>query len=328
MPKVLIAPSTLAKIGGAYVDTLKAAGFELVYPPHARQLKEDELLQVLTGCVGSLAGSEPYTRKVIESHPQLRVIARVGVGYDAVDVPAATDHKVAVTITPGANQDAVAEHTLCVLLALAKDLITQHVQTRAGKWPRFPTLPLRGKVLGIAGLGRIGKAVAVRARAFDMKLIAYEPFPDPIFVEQHGIKLLPFDDLLKESDFVTLHVPLSAESKYVMNRAKIGLMKPTAYLVNSARGGLINEADLVAALKEKKIAGAAIDVFEQEPPGDHALFHLDNVIVTAHTAGVDTRSRDDMAAQSARGLVTLSKGNWPEGEVVNEQIRAEFKWGS
>jgi D-3-phosphoglycerate dehydrogenase len=103
-------------------------------------------------------------------------------------------------------------------------------------------------------------------------------------------------------------------------------MKPTAFLINSARGGLINEADLVAALKDKKLAGAAIDVFEQEPPGDHPLFHLDNVIVTAHTAGVDTRSRDDMAAQSARGLVTLSKGGWPEGEVVNEQIRPKFKW--
>lgn len=326
MPKVLIAPATLANVGGPYADTLKEAGFELVYPEAGHQLKEDELLRVLTGCVASLAGSEPYTPRVFEAHPQLRALARVGVGYDAVDVPAATERAIAVTITPGSNQDAVAEHTLGVMLAMAKGLINQHLQTRAGKWPRSPTLPLRGKTLGIHGMGRIGKSVATRALAFGMTVIACEPYPDKKFLETHGIELVEFEKLLARADYVTLHVPLSAESRHLMNRKTLALMKPDGFLINTARGGLVNDNDLLEALQQKKIAGAAIDVFEKEPPGDHPFFHLDNCLVTAHTAGVDQRSRDDMAAQAARGLVTLSKGGWPEGEVVNAQIRERFKW--
>src|SRR5438093_4079415 len=143
MPKVLIAPMTLAHLGGPYEESLRGAGFELVYPTRPLQLTEDELLRDLNGVCGVLAGSEPYTRRVLDAHPQLRVIARAGVGYDAVDLAAATEHGVAVTITPGTNQDAVAEHTFTLLLALVKHLIPQHAGTVAGHWPRQANLPLR-----------------------------------------------------------------------------------------------------------------------------------------------------------------------------------------
>src|SRR5438067_3659196 len=166
MPQVLIAPSTLAGIDAPFVHVLRDAGFELVYPAKPAQMIEEELLRQLDGIIASVAGSEPYTRRVLAAHPQLRIIARAGVGYDAVDVAAATEHGVAVTITPGTNQDAVAEHTLAMILALAKDLIVRDRAVKAGQWPREATLPLRGRTLGIAGLGRIGKAVAVRALAF------------------------------------------------------------------------------------------------------------------------------------------------------------------
>src|SRR4051794_10802508 len=154
-------------------------------------MSEAELLEQLQGVAASLAGSEPYTRRVLAAHPQLKVIARAGVGYDAVDLPASTAHGVAVCFTPGTNQECVAEHTFMLMLALAKNLINQHLGTRAGKWPRQATQPLRGRTLGIAGLGRIGKAVTLRARAFNMKLLAYEPFPDQAFVQQHHITLVP-----------------------------------------------------------------------------------------------------------------------------------------
>src|SRR5262249_50129452 len=147
-----------------------------------------------------IAGSEPYTRRVLEAMPSLRVIARAGVGYDAVDLAAATDRGVAVTIAPGTNQDSVAEHTFAMILALAKDLIAQHTATRSGDWPRKANLPVRGRTLGIAGLGRIGKAVAVRGAAFGMRLLAYEPFPDAKFVAQFNIKLVPLEQLLAQSD--------------------------------------------------------------------------------------------------------------------------------
>lgn len=326
MDKVLIAPATLAGIDGEFLSVLKKAGFELVFPKKKAQLTEDELLEQLTGIRGSVAGSEPYTKRVLDAHPQLRVIARAGVGYDAVDTEAATAHGVAVTITPGTNQDAVAEHTFALILAIAKNLITQHLGTCALKWPRQANLPLRGRTLGIAGLGRIGKAVALRGECFGMKLIAYEPFPDHAFAKQHGVTFVNLDQLLAQSDFLSLHLPATKDSRYLINRDTLAKMKPSAYLVNTARGALVKETDLIEALKAKTIAGAGIDVFEEEPPADNPLFHMSNVVVTPHAAGVDLQSRDDMALSAAEAIVSLSRGEWPAEKVVNPAVKATFRW--
>ena len=327
MQKVLIAPMTLATQEGPFQKVLREAGFELVYPSRPAQLTEDELLRAIQGVKGALAGSEPYTRRIIESNPELRVIARAGVGYDAVDLAAATERGVAVTITPGTNHDCVAEHTLGLILALAKDFIPQHLAVKAGRWPRQPNLPLRGRNLGIAGLGRIGKAVAIRGASFGMRLLAHEPFPDQAFVAQYKITLLPFDRLLAESDYLTLHMPLSSESRHLINQRTLSLMKPTAFLINTARGGLICEQDLVKALQARQIAGAALDVFEQEPPpADHPFFKLDNVLFTPHAAGVDLQSRDNMAMSAAQAIISLSRGEWPAEKVVNAEVRKTFRW--
>ena len=158
MSKVLIAPATLTDVGGPYREAFRAAGLEMVFSPHPAQMVEEQILKALHGVAATLAGSEPYTRRVLAANPQLRVIARAGVGYDAVDVAAATQQGVAVCIAPNTNQDAVAEHTFCLMLALVKNLVAQHTGTVAGQWPRQANLPLRGRTLGIAGLGRIGKA--------------------------------------------------------------------------------------------------------------------------------------------------------------------------
>jgi D-3-phosphoglycerate dehydrogenase / 2-oxoglutarate reductase len=326
MPKVLIAPSTLAGIDAAFVHVLRDARFDLVYPPKPAQMVEDELLRQLNGIVASVAGSEPYTRRVVTAHPQLRVIARAGVGYDAVDVAAATERGVAVTITPGTNQDAVAEHTFALMLALAKDLVNQHHGVCDTSWPRRANLPLRGTSLGIVGLGRIGKAVAVRGAVFGMPLLAYEPFPDQAFVTQYGVRLLPLEQLFAQADWVSLHVPLTPESKYLINRRTLALMKPSAFLINTARGGLVCEADLLEALCAKRLAGAGLDVFEQEPAGRNPLFELPNVVLTPHAAGVDVRSRDDMALSAAQSIVKLSRGEWPTQQIVNPEVRSRFRW--
>jgi D-3-phosphoglycerate dehydrogenase len=326
MPKVLITPATLAGVDAPYLPLLREAGFDVAFPAKRRQLTEDELLRELKGASAAMAGSEPYTRRVIESTPNLRVIARAGVGYDAVDLVAATERGIAVTITPGANQESVAEHTFAILLAVAKSLVTQHNAIKAGQWPREASVPLRGRTLGLAGLGRIGKAVAGRAVNFRMRILAYEPYPDQEFIKRHGVELVPFEQLLKESDFLSLHVPMGPESKHLINRRTLALMKPTAILINTARGGLVCEADLLEALKSGRIAGAALDVFEQEPPGKNPLFELDNVVLTAHTAGVDLQSRDDMAYAAARAIVRLSRGEWPAEQVVNPVVRERFRW--
>jgi D-3-phosphoglycerate dehydrogenase len=327
MPKVLITPAPLAGVEGPHLQVLREAGFEFAYPPVKHQLSEAELLEQLKGVSATLAGSEPYTPRVFKAHPQLRIVARCGVGYDAVNLEAATASGVAVAFAPGTNQESVAEHTFALILALAKNLISQHTGTRSGLWPRQANLPLRGRTLGIGGVGRIGKAVAVRGAAFGMKLLAYEPFPDQAFVKQYGIGLVTMDRLLAESDYLTLHMPLSPESRQIINKQTLAKMKPTSFLVNTARGGLVCEPDLVEALKSKRIAGAGIDVFEDEPPPrDHALFGFDNVVFTPHSAGVDLQSRDDMALSAARAIVALSKGQWPAEQVVNPDVKGKFRW--
>lgn len=325
-PRVLIAPAPLQEIEPVYGPLLTGAGFELVHSKVNHQMNEVELAAALPGCAASLAGSEPYTRAVIAAAAAkgLKVIARAGVGYDAVDLDAANEHGVAVCIAPGTNQDAVAEHTFSLILALAKNVVSQHNLIKQGQWPRKANLPLRGTTLGVLGLGRIGKAVALRGKAFLMNVVAYEPYPDKEFVAKNGITLLPFDDVLKQSDWATLHMPMSPESKQCINERSLGLMKPTAYLVNTARGGVINEPDLYDALKNKRLAGAGLDVFDQEPPGDNPLLTLDNVVMTAHTAGVDTQSRDDMARVAAQAIVKLLKGEWPADWVVNPQVKDKF----
>jgi phosphoglycerate dehydrogenase-like enzyme len=327
MQKILIAPMTLATQEGPFQKLLREAGFELVYPARPQQLTEDELLRSVQGVKGALAGSEPYTRRIIESNADLRVIARVGVGYDAVDLAAATERGVAVTIAPGTNHDCVAEHAFCLILALAKGLIPQHQSMKAGGWPRQPNIPLRGQTLGIAGLGRIGKAIAIRGESFGMKILAHEPLADQAFVAKHQITLISFDQLLAQSDYLTLHMPLAAETRKIINRRALELMKPNAFLINTARGGLIDEKDLFDALKAKRIAGAGLDVFEQEPtPANHPFFQLDNIVLTPHAAGTDLKSRDDMAVSAAQAIISLSRGEWPAEKVVNGDVRKVFKW--
>jgi phosphoglycerate dehydrogenase-like enzyme len=264
---------------------------------------------------------------VFQACPQLRVVARVGVGYDAVDLTAATDHGVVVTIAPGTNQDAVSEHCFMLILALAKNLLRQHLPIRDGQWPRQANVPLRGKTLGLVGLGRIGKSMALKALAFGMKVMAFEPAPDLPFVQKHGVALAPLDDLLRQADYVSLHLPAMDATRALMNAERLRLMKPTAFLINTARGAVVDETALYEALREKRIAGAGLDVFEAEPPlPDNPLLQLDNVVMTAHTAGVDLQSRDDMARKAAECIAALSRGEWPAECIVNPEVRERFRW--
>jgi D-3-phosphoglycerate dehydrogenase/(S)-sulfolactate dehydrogenase len=261
------------------------------------------------------------------ANPQLRVIARCGVGYDAVDLPAATATGAAVTIAPGTNQGSVAEHAFAIILGLTRHIPARHAVLATGGWNRLMSVPLRGRTLGLAGLGRIGKAVATRALAFEMKVLAYDPVPDTAFCQTQGITLVPFDRLLAESDFFSLHLPLTAETRHIINRNTIAKMKPGAVLVNTSRGGLVCEADLVQALREGKLAGAALDVFEEEPtPANNPLRTLPNVVLTPHAAGVDVQSLEDMARSAAQAIASLWLGEWPTEKVVNPEVQARFRW--
>jgi D-3-phosphoglycerate dehydrogenase / 2-oxoglutarate reductase len=327
--KVFIGPAPLRDYEHAFAPALADAGYDLVWGPKTHLLNPEQLLAHLPGCAASLAGSEPYTPAVIAAAAAkgLRVIARAGVGYDAINLDAATAHGIPVCITPGANDGAVAELAMTHLLALSKSLFYQDRENRRGTWPRIACDPVRGRTLGIIGLGRTGKATARRAAGFDMKLLAYDIVIDREFVAKYNVELAAnADEVFKRADYLSLHVPLTPETKQLVNARTLGLMKSGAYLINTSRGPVIDESALVDALKAKKIAGAGLDVFASEPlAAGHPLATLENVILTAHTAGVDKQSRLDMAAAAAHAIITLLKGEWLlDGWVVNPEVKPAF----
>ena len=329
MPKVLIGSEPIRHQPGRFRDLLVKAGFEVVDPPSAGKMTEEGLLAALPACDAIIAGGETISAAVIAASSKLRAIARTGVGYDAVDLEAAKAGKVAVTITPGANQDAVAEQAFALLLALAKDLLAHDRAIRAGAWSRAP-LPraIRGRTLGIVGLGRIGRAVATRALAFGMSVLAHEPVGDhSAFCSKHGIEQVDFDDLLARSDVVSLHLPLVEATRRLFDASAFERMKPGSILINTSRGGLISEPDLVAALRSGHLAGAGLDVFDREPPpADHDLWSLPNVVLTPHMAGVDEVAMADMAEMAAQCLVDLHEGQWPVECMVNPEVGPGWTW--
>ncbi|MEQ8791538.1 MAG: phosphoglycerate dehydrogenase [Pirellulaceae bacterium] len=332
MPTVQINPETmLNKPDAPYARLLREAGFDVVYPQNPQFARggcsEEETIEELRGIHAVIATGEYYTDAVLAGCPELRVVARAGVGYDRVDVPAATRHNVAVTITPTANHEAVAELALALLLAAAKRIVPNDRATRGGEWPRTPLHPLRTRTVGIFGLGRIGRSLAVRCQALGMTVIATEQFPQQEFVAKHGIELVDFDALLARSDFLSVHCPLTDETRGLFNAAAFAKMKPDATFINTARGPLVCETDLHAALTSGRLRAAALDVFEQEPPSaDNPLFQLDNVTVAPHIAGADDLSLERMGVEAAECIVALHAGRWPEGAVVNDELKGSWKW--
>lgn len=331
MPTVLIVPEAMRDVPGPYVDVLTNAGFEIRYPKNpqlGRNLcTEQELIDELRGIDATLASVEGYTPTVLAGSPGLRVIARCGVGYDAVDVPAATEHAIPVTITPNANHEAVAELTLALLFATTKLIVANDKRVRSGQWTRSPLMPIRGRTIGIFGLGRIGSSLAFRASALGMRVIACEKFPNREFVRSHGIELVDFDTLLARSDFISVHAPLNEETKGLFNKDVFSRMKPGSTFLNTSRGGLYVEADLLDALNTGHLRAAGLDVFEQEPPAaDNPLFQLDNVVFSPHVGGIDETSIVAMGVEAAECIASLFRGEWPEGAVVNDQLQGKYRW--
>ena len=248
---------------------LRDAGFEPVYHPLTGKRTEEELIALLHGIDGAIASVDPFTDRVLAATPQLKVISRTGVGYDAIDVKAATARGVVVTTTPGVNRDAVADLAVALILCCARKLPENLAEVRRGGWKRHEGVDLAGKTLGIAGLGTIGKEVSQRAKAFKMRVLAYDLLQDLPFAEATGVAYVSLEDLLRQSDSVSIHCFLNETTRHVINAERLALMKPTAYLINTARGGLVDTEALCRALQAKRIAGAALDVVEEEPlPAD------------------------------------------------------------
>ncbi len=291
------------------IDVFEKAGFEVDHVPDITQEQIKE-------CIGEYAGwvirsRSRATADIIEKADKLRVIGRAGVGVDNVDAEAATRKGIIVMNTPGGNTLSTAEHTIAMLISLARKIPGAAASMREGKWDKkkFMGVELNNKTLGIFGLGRIGQEVVKRLRPFNMHVLGYDPFLPSERMRQLGIESGTPDEICEQADFITVHTPLSPETKDLINAERFAKMKKNARIVNCARGGIINEADLLEALKNDQIAGAALDVFENEPlPEDSPFRQLDNIVVTPHIAASTTEAQENVAIQVAEQIVDLLQG--------------------
>jgi D-3-phosphoglycerate dehydrogenase len=267
----------------------------------------------------------PFTREIIEAADALKVIGRHGVGVDTIDVQAATEKGIVVVNTPNANATSVAEHTLTAIGALAKRVVVYDHAIRNGRWElrnSYGAIDLDGKTLGLVGVGKIGSMVARRAAAaYNMKAIAFDPYITPEKAQEMGVTLCAtMDDIFKQADVVSLHTPLTPETRGMVNAARLRLMKSTAFLVNFSRGEVIDERALYDALKAGVIAGAAIDVYDPEPPlSNNPLFELDNILLSPHSAALTGECVIRMATGAAEGVVDVLTGRRPQF-VVNPGV--------
>lgn len=305
------------------VDTLlRDAGFDTVFSRAAdRRVSGEQLLDVVRdGRFDAIvAGTDAFTAEVIAAaSPELRVFGRCGVGYDNIDVAAATEAGVAVTFTPGANRQSVAELVIGHLIAGAR-LVPQNIASvRAGGWQQRSGRELAGATLGIVGLGSIGKTVAGVALALGMRVIAYDTYLDRQFLAASGVEAVPLADLLAQSDFVTLHILLDDSTRHLIDAAALAAMKPGAYLVNTARGEVVDEDALAAAIRSGHLSGAALDVVEHEPlPDESPLRAFDNVIVTAHIGAATVEARSRSSLMAARQVVAVLGSDEQPSNLVN-----------
>ena len=320
--------TALSSDEGPHVELLQAAGFEVLPGVRTRNYwQADQLIAELTGCSAVVAGSEPYTREVLAALPDLRVIARTGVGFDAVDLAACDEFQVVVATTPGVNHHAVAEHTLAMLLAVARGFPDRDRHVRQGNWLRFNTPRVSGRTLGLFGLGRIGQAVAERAHGLGLHVLAHDPFADPVFAQAKGIELAGAEEVFVRSDFISLHLPAGPATRHFINRETLAMMKPGVILVNTARGSLVDEAALCEALRSGHVQGAGLDVFETEPlPLDSPLLQLDRVLLCGHLAGLDEESQRDTLVMSAQTIISLLQGEWPAVCIQNCKGALPWSW--
>ncbi len=327
MPSILIGPYLLRNQPGPFRKILSDAGFELIDPEGDFALTHEQLQDYLPRADAMLAGGERLTAELFEQAPWLRVVARTGVGYDLIDLQAATSHNVVVTITPGTNHDSVAEQTFALILALSRNIVSNDRTIHAAGWDRRLVAPVRGKTLGLIGLGRIGQAVTVRALAFGMKVVACDPLVDQGIIEQLQIKRLGLDELIAGADIISLHAPLTDATRGLVDRKFLASMRPGSLLINTARGGLVVETDLRDSLVSGHLAGAGLDVLNHEPPEPgNPLLGLPTVVFSPHIAGTDHQSMSDMAELAARTVVKLYRNRWPAGCVVNGDVRQNWRW--
>ena len=321
---VLLADDSLWPDGPNMLEEVACLRRLSTYPP------EEDLIRAARGVDAILCRSAYISRAVIAASSKLRIVSRHGVGLDYVDVEACSEHGVLVTTTGDANSEAVSEQAFALLLAVARKIPVAHVAVRSGQWagarPGLVGTELYRKVLGIVGLGRIGSRMARHAVGFDMEVIACDPYVDPGHARALGVKLVDLDTVLRRADVISLHVPLTGETRHMIGRTAFELMKPSAILINTARGPIVDEVALIDALSTGQIAAAGLDVFLDEPmPEDHPLSRLDNLVCSPHIAGQTEEAMVRVSIIAAENILCALGGQVPPF-VVNPEVIDRLTW--
>lgn len=308
------------------INLLKSVGFEVIY---ASSSDPKVVAREIKGIDGVIVRTAPFTSEIIEQADSLKVISRHGVGVDNIDIECASKKGILVLNTPGVNDVSVAEHTIAMILAISKRIKDIDSAVRIGNFSireEYSIIDIDGKTLGIIGFGRIGSLVAKKCRyAFNMKILVYDPYVDREKVEEVNGELVDLETLLRESDFVTIHVPLNSETKGLIGERELRLMKPSAFIINMARGPIWDETAIFKALSEGWIRGAGTDVFEEEPPSlDNPLLKLNNIILSPHMAALTKECVIRMAVESAQGVVDVLTGKRPKN-IVNYSLLEKYK---
>jgi D-3-phosphoglycerate dehydrogenase len=318
--KILSTSPTFGYYASEPVDYLKSHGCTIELTPQTKKLSEEEIIQKVTDLDAMIVGIEKITEKVITAAQKLKIISKHGAGVDNIDVKAASSKGIIVTSAPGANSDAVADLTIGLFLAVARKIPFADRSIRDGAWPRVVGVQLNGKVLGIIGLGQVGKKVARRALGFDMRVLTYDVIKDEEFSRTHGITYVSLDEVFSQSDYISIHIPLTPSTQHLIGEKELGMMKKDTILVNISRGNIVEEEALYQALKTGRIRGAALDVFAQEPAAKaNPLLALDNFIATPHMGGYTHEALRETGMICVRDIVSMLEGKRPQ-YVVNPEI--------
>jgi glyoxylate reductase len=303
-----------------------AEAAEVLQYPAVRPLDEASIREAAEGCIGIVSQLMDPIRDTVLSTPGLKCVSNVAVGFDNIDVPAATSHKVMVTNTPGVLDDATSDFAFTLLMATARRVVEADHFIRGGQFRGWAIDMMLGQdvfgaTLGIVGIGRIGRGVAHRAKGFNMRVLYYDPQPLPREAEEQlGATRVDLNRLVAESDFISVHVPLTAETNHLLSTAQFNAMKRTAILVNTSRGPVVDEAALVQALNDRRLAGAGLDVYEREPAVHPGLLSLPNVVLAPHIASATVRTRSEMSAMAARNMATAVRGGRPPN-LLNPEVK-------
>lgn len=304
--KVFVTPRSFGRHSNEPDEILKRFGVEVKKNPYGKILTEAQMIEEIKDVDGIIVGVDPLSKEVLQHAEKLKVISKYGVGIDNIDMDYAKERNIEVARALNANADAVADYTFAMMMSVARKVVQIDKECRELNWKKITTVDVHKKTVGLIGLGNIGKKVAQRAKGFEMNVLAYDLIPDYEYAKSSGVHYVDrLDDIFAKSDFISLHLPLNKHTEYIINKEQFKQMKSTAVLVNTARGGLIDEQALLEALQEKLIWGAGIDVFESEPPKNKELLELDNIVIGSHCAASTVQAIDNMGIMSSNNLVEL-----------------------